>query len=355
MFFRLVFLSILIFSVNLVDKKAYAAETEFRPVLRCSEDQPLFIIQFGLFSTAGTRKAITQTLMQISSLWPSLTPAEDGACKLKNAQAIQLSSQGDYKNGSFSLKIGDHYAYSDKAFFSDNSEAVYDLNTVIIFQNDSLTECREVKHETHEFAVLCNSELRRLYADIDRDERIRLYRFQVAKERGIVDSKPSSFCESLKPLNLRAAEQYKRPPNQFEIDFLKFEEKRGFNFYATFTDINDDGETDLIYRQAGYDESFYGSFLAIFLNSNEFNTAFESDYKKPRRSLNELFKSGKWKDNLFSGGMAGSNVRYVYNRPLRLNGKSYISTSEAYPKKIPSEILYEIHTDGTKKPVCIYP
>jgi len=362
MFFRLFSLFIFICSVILVDENAYAAEMDFRPILRCSEDQPLFMIQFGLFSEAESRKSFTNSIMPISSLWPSLIPAEDGACQLKNSSTIQLSSEGYYKNGKFSLKIGDHYAYSNKSFFSENDDAVYDLNTMIVFQNGTLTECRKIKNETHKFASLCNSETRRMHHDLDGLERKRLLRFQVAKERGIVDEKPSPFCESLKPLKLRYAQQYKRPPNKFEIDFLKFEEQRAYNLYATFTDINDDGEADLIYRIAGSSESFYGSFLAIFLNTDEFITAFEADYKKPNGSYDEWFKSGKWKDNLFSGGMAGSSVRYVYNRPLRLNGKSYIYTSEAviYASdvvhiKIPAEILYEIHTDGTKTPVCIYP
>ena len=357
MILRLLILISLICNVNLVCEKAYADETRlhpefsFQPELRCSEDEPVFIIQFGLFTEAGVRKSYTNSIMPISRLWPNLTPAEDGACQLNDSTAVQLRSEGDYKNGKFSLWIDDHSAYSHKAFFSENDEAVYDLNTMIVFQNGSLTECRQVKNETHEFASLCNRETRRMYHNIDGLERGRLGRFQVAKDRGIVGSKPSSFCESLKPLRLKNAEQYKRPPNDFEVDFLKFDEERAFSLDATFTDINDDGETDLIYRIAGYDESFYGSFLAIFLNRDELFPAFESDRMFP----DDLFKSGKWKDNLFSGGMAGSSVRYVFNRPLRLNGKSYIYTSEYVSKKIPSEILYEIHTDGTKTPACVYP
>ena len=360
MILRLLILISLICSVNLGGAKAYADETRlhpvfsFRPELRCSEDESVFIIQFGLFTEAGVRKSYTNSIMPISRLWPNLTPAEDGACQLKNSSPIQLTADGDYKNGKFSLRIGDHYIYSDTAFFSENDEAVYDLRTMIVFQDGRLTECRQVKNETHEFAALCNRETRRMHDDVDGDERKRLRRFQVAKDRGIVDRDLSPFCKSLKPLYLKYAEQYKRPPNDFEVDFLKFDEERAFSLDATFTDINDDGETDLIYRMAGYSNSFYGSFLAIFLNRDAFSFDFESDYKT-RGSTEDWFKSSKWKDNLFSGGMAGSSVRYVFNRPLRLNGKSYIYTSEYVSKKIPSEILYEIHTDGTKTPACIYP
>jgi len=357
MFFRPLFLFILTFTVSFGAKKAYAYSMDFRPILRCSEDQSIFMIQFGFFDDSGTRKSHVHTIPPYRNLWSSLSPAEDGTCKIETTKAIQLSSKRDYESGKFSLKIADHYAYSDTAFFSENPQAVYDFNTVIIFQNGTLTECRKVTHKTDQLAVLCNNEARRLHDDIDGQERERQRRFNVAKDRGIVDEKPSTFCESLKPLQLRAAYQYKRPTNQYETDFLIFEEERSYGLHATFTDINDDGETDLIYRIAGYSESFYGSFLATFLNTDEFKTGFEADYKIKglTGSTEKWFELPKWKDNLFSGGMAGSSVRYVYNRPVRLNGKSYIFTSEAVREKIPSEILYEVNADGTKTPVCVYP
>lgn len=357
MFLRTVFLLIIIFTITSVGKSAYAEDTDFRPVLRCSEEQSIFMIQFGLFNQNGTRKSLTQSIMPMTDLWTELTPAEDGVCRFKRGQSITLRYNGDYKDGGFTLQISDSFAYKRKAFFSENEAGIYDLNTTIVFQlgplkDGTLTECRKVEHKDHEFAILCNSETRRI--DLDEQDRVRLHRQSVAKKRGIIDGELSPFCESLKPLNLKNTYTNTRPPNEFEIDFLKFEEKRKYGLHANFSDINDDGKIDLIYQEAGSSESFYGSFLAIFLDRSEFNTAFEEDFRLSFKS-NDQFKSGIWAKNLFSGGMAGSSVRYVYNHPLRLNGKSYIYTSEEISKKIPSEILYEVNIDGSKTPVCIYP
>lgn len=313
--------------------------------LDCNADTNSFIITFERVWN-GDEDERTKISAQNRPAGYSYFP--NGICSLSNGERVALSFRagqafpygagGADPDGFFTLSINDHYIYYDFKHYSGHGEERPHISS-IKYENGRL-------EATGKDGVIDQTE--RLTSNHLTQQEIDSFWHDRRKE-----SYRSSVPEYCKDMDFNALLK--------TVEFTPLDRSQlgasGFNLSSASTDMDNDGQNETVYLLSQQTHYFYGAVLVSFFANSEAEQKFIMPHTQEKLDFDQIGISPM--DGLGAYSIALSNgtftPRYQFNRPFRLNGKTYVVSWAHNRNDLPAATVSIINHDKSVSIMCNYP
>ncbi len=343
---------------------AHADDFSRMALLKCDEDKNEFIIRFGTIypryedaAPVTPEEELTPVSRDIQKKWDSRPSAKNNTCTLSDGKKIEVSVHsgiafaygvgGADPNVFFTLKVDNRPIFYKSLFYAGYSSLGVFVLESLYYDGKDLSQ---------------GISARLTAKSLPHEEAEALRRDKRKEELG---KNVSQSCRDMR--NLLSQE--------YSYSDIKRINSNGFASRATI-DINNDGNDEYIIRIGGGpgdcgagcgNHYFDGSLILSFETkekADEFYTQIgELDIINAlfdaRDERSYFYKSviadPKWNAHIISINRNGNSPHYIYNTPVKHEGKTYISTFEVRETAIIRRSLSLITPEYKATKICEYP